>query len=803
MSKRPVHRLKAPRIRSSTGASPRFPENHHSPRVGSRGAPPSASVIPAAAAIAAAAPTPGEVLLNTWGATLASADQAYLTRQFSVASDGYSDSLVQYDTEYDNYWNTLTPDEQATGWQYFNRGYFGVADSLHSLGDWEGAEEYYMSIASGDSEDPASALSADQFAYLFLRWATLYLDWGNTLFAGGDAAGAPSQYTKVLNPDGSVPPPDAYIVDSNPGLYGYPAMQSSMDAVATIANNLAALVDQQQTAASLDVNPVLAATILEIYQQLTKISNGLDYWGHWSNSIPIWTFDYLQGAATNFAQFAINAERDFIHFQERSDEGSATRQQLVQMASQSNAEVAAATAQARAAAAEAVAYATGAALANTRATDALANATEYSKDSALSIQMQAEQVAISGGDALDVDGINGYAQNIITNDYYSQVNNLSQSTRSAGAALAAGRATRSYEIDSMERSATELGLAATQAQQEAAAAQARVAAANAATAVASLHAEAAQQNLATFDSQTFTPDVWQSMADTMWRLYRRYLDMALNTALLMQRAYNFETDQSLSFIKQDYSTDEVKGLLGADALMADIQSFTYDLITSTIGKAQPVRQTISLAQRYAYLFETQLRPTGVMEFETRVDDFDMVCPGSYAGRLEGDRGERHRSRATQWLVGLTYQQRDLRIPYASQRDGAGIEWAEVSNPTQRDTDPVRLFRPYGCRTLHAGPEGRSNIPGRGASVQLAARTATPDQRYRLWRAARCATDILLYRALRSGPARPRARPIGLPARHKCPPARHSPALDLPVCVLRVPGQRGAVVQPVRQRFSVQ
>ena len=120
----------------------------------------------------------------------------------------------------------------------------------------------------------------------------------------------------------------------------------------------------------------------------------------------------------------------------------------------------------------------------------------------------------------------------------------------------------------------------------------------------------------------------------MFRLYRRYLDMALKTALLMQQAYNFETDQSLRFIRKDYSTEEVKGLLGADALMADIQSFTYDLITSTTGKSQPVRQTISLAQRYAFLFERQFRRTGVMEFETRIDDFDYVYPGTYAGRIE-------------------------------------------------------------------------------------------------------------------------------------------------------------------------
>src|SRR4029077_757516 len=110
--------------------------------------------------------------------------------------------------------------------------------------------------------------------------------------------------------------------------------------------------------------------------------------------------------------------------------------------------------------------------------------------------------------------------------------------------------------------------------------------------------------------------------------------MGVKTAILMQQTNNFETDQALQFIKSDYSSDEVKGLLGADALMADIQSFTYDLITSTTGKSQPVRQTISLAQRYAFLFEHKFRRTGVMEFETRVDDFDYLYPGTYAGRIE-------------------------------------------------------------------------------------------------------------------------------------------------------------------------
>jgi hypothetical protein len=67
--------------------------------------------------------------------------------------------------------------------------------------------------------------------------------------------------------------------------------------------------------------------------------------------------------------------------------------------------------------------------------------------------------------------------------------------------------------------------------------------------------------------------------------------------------------------------------------MADIQSFTDDLVTASRGKKQLLKTSISLAGNYGYLFETQLRKTGEMTFETTLDDFDSRYPGSYQGRI--------------------------------------------------------------------------------------------------------------------------------------------------------------------------
>lgn len=137
-----------------------------------------------------------------------------------------------------------------------------------------------------------------------------------------------------------------------------------------------------------------------------------------------------------------------------------------------------------------------------------------------------------------------------------------------------------------------------------------------------------------FDAQRFTPDVWNRLGQRMSALSQRYLGMALDVAKRMQRAYNFEQDVSRLIIKSDYAGDAVSGFLAADSLMADIQGFAYDLVTSTAPKSQPIKQTISLAASYPFAFENALRTTGRMDFETRIEDFDVAYPGTFAGRIE-------------------------------------------------------------------------------------------------------------------------------------------------------------------------
>ena len=486
----------------------------------------------------------------------------------------------------------------------------GIAQALQSLGDYANAEKYYLQAAAYQYIN-----TTIEVPFVWLALANLYLAWGNSLFLNDDAAAATPIYANVIALDDTAPASQLYTLANFAPL------------AATAKTVIADLV--AGTALPATVNPLLGAVISEVRAQLKKIAGGLNYYGIPANTVPIWTFDYLQSVAINFANLAVNAEQAYISFQSRADDQTITQAQLQQTVAQAQGDANTAALQAKAAQAQLQAYQDAATLAAQRAADAATTVTDYSNQSWHQNLMQAESAQVQGGDDGDPGQLANYLQQLRSGATISD----SSATVSASLSLDAATYARQYQIDQLNQTAAEMQTAATQAKAEATASQAQLAAANAQVTAANLRVTGAQQVLSAFDSSVFTADVWHAMGNTMYVIYERYFAMAMRAAKLMQTAYNFETDQSLQLIQSSYVSGEVQGLLGADLLLADIQSFTYDLITSTAGKPQPLRHQISLATNYPYLFETQFRKTGTIDFETRVDDFDSVYAGTYAGRI--------------------------------------------------------------------------------------------------------------------------------------------------------------------------
>ncbi|MBV9581300.1 MAG: tetratricopeptide repeat protein, partial [Chloroflexi bacterium] len=383
---------------------------------------------------------------------------------------------------------------------YFYAIPLGLAQCYQALGDWTNAEKFYLQAASYQFLN-----TAVEVPYLWLQLASLYLDWGNQLYMSGDAASALPIYQKVLNADGTAPTAGA--------LYTTASLAAATTAARGVISNLAALVANPASAVNLNLDPQLCSVILEVRQRMVQMAAGLDFWGHWAPRVPIWTFDYLQQVAINYAQLAIAAEQQVISYWDRADQGQLTQLQLVQQVAQANAEVSAAQTQTQAAQAEQAVYQAGLRLAQQRATDAQANATEYQATSAAAIVHQALQAQLGGGDDGDAATLNAYADTMMSGSY-----SLSDSgaTLAAAEQLTAARLSQEYEVDSLKRTAAELQTAQAQAQAELNASTAQVNAALAAQAVASLKAQLATQMVAAFDSQTFTPDVWQAMGNEMF-----------------------------------------------------------------------------------------------------------------------------------------------------------------------------------------------------------------------------------------------------------------------------------------------
>lgn len=490
-----------------------------------------------------------------------------------------------------------------------------IAQSYQALGDYAQAETYYLQAAAytylnTQTEGP----------YLWVCLATLYSQWGNDIYQQGDAVTAATIYGKVITPGSTTAP--------GTPLYTLTGLATAAQIAETLLPELASLVTNGVSGVSAD-DVTIASVLLQIYGKLGQISAGLDYWGNYTATVPIWTFSYLQQVAINFAQLAMQAENEVINFWNEADQATLTATELTNQVAQANGQVNAAQQQLAAAQAQASAYQAGLTLANTRATDAAQDAQQYAATNSQVIIIQATGQQVAGGDDGDYAGVSAMASQYLAGQTISG----DSATVAAATDLAANQLSQQYQVDSMNRTTTEMQQAAAEAQAQLTAANAQVTAAQAGVAVAQLEAQGAAQTLQVFDADTFTPQVWTAMGNFIDAIYDRYMAMALQAAKLMQQAYNFENDTTLSYIKSSYE-GVVNGLLAADALMADIQAFTDDLVTSNRGKKQYVKQSISLAGRYGYLFETQLRKTGSMTFETTLDDFDSVYPGTYEGRIQ-------------------------------------------------------------------------------------------------------------------------------------------------------------------------
>jgi hypothetical protein len=489
-----------------------------------------------------------------------------------------------------------------------------MGDCFNELGQYSKAEEYF--------------LTASKYSYvnkkiegtvLWIRLARNAVEWGDSFYKEEDLQNAKIQYSKLITEESVVP--------NNSFLYTTAALSIPADQSRNLIQNLSSRPLP-------DVNWEIAYYVLTANSRLQQILSNLDFYGLLLS--PIHTFEYLQSVARSFSQQAIQAEREFINFKNHEELEEATRRDLETAKAMARAEAQGRWELYQAAIEDEQATQKAHQLAIKRRDDAITQRDQYASSSMAQIWGQAAATALSGGE----------------DAYWSEISELADKLArgetihgpgpkiAAAQILYAGRKSRDYELKKMQDTIDELTRAIGIAKDQLDAATRHKNAAEIAWQAAVQRASMAGAALDAFDQELFTPESWGRIANVIRDIARSYLFQAIRIAKLMERAYNFENDTELKIIKNDYGynvgnpqSGQDTILLGGDGLLKDIDSFTYQAITTKTRKNSRLKDVISVATNFPAQFEA-FKEKGLLSLETDLYEFDRLHPGFYGQRLE-------------------------------------------------------------------------------------------------------------------------------------------------------------------------
>ena len=510
------------------------------------------------------------------------------------------------------FWWTPTQMVAYLPHMYFFLIPMAIGDCLAGMGNLEEAEKEYLGVL------PYPFINRK---YEIVRWwtrmAELYLEMGDDLYrrAKDNPAGwqqARAHYEKIVRRTGTINAASPLYKDSK---------------LAGIRQRVTAFLNAADPLAVND-NPRILGKVLRARSRLNQIQAGLNFFGFAPDYLPPFSFEYLQNTARYFAQNAAQIEQQYIQYKSTAENEELRREQLDQQA-----EVARQTVVLEQRGLDEAIAGIGVAQASldyaqTQRQNAIQSKQDFD-NARWELLEYAELEAWAGAASVDEDDeikqtISGYRYYNTTRKRRSEVlKDLAHRRTKLSHDLEAAKLQR--QIDS---ATAYMGISQAQVAQ----AEARKAVAEQRVQIAQLQQRNAEENRDFLDMKEFSSRLWYELAREARRLTRRYLDMAIETAMLMERAYNAETERGLRIIRFDYGSGRTADLLAADRLRADIDYFTLDLVTTIRPKKSPVKKTISLADRRPMAFQ-QLKQTGRCFFQTELEDFDREHPGLYLCKL--------------------------------------------------------------------------------------------------------------------------------------------------------------------------
>ncbi|SCX80420.1 hypothetical protein [Nitrosospira sp. Nsp13] len=483
-----------------------------------------------------------------------------------------------------------------------------LGDCYLELGDYEEAITWYEK-----ARDYQYLNQAIEAPMVWLKLANAYARWGNFLFESGEKAEARTRYEQIVR----LTDP---ILDPASALYKSPVFDGLTAQVQAI------LAAPQPLDAEVH-NPSIAAVVLLAKLNIQNIEDGIDFplLSMAREQVPVFRFDYLQNTARYFAENAIQAERTYINFKTSAEQEQFQRSMLENAVDLETANEQLEIKKVEIAQEQKEAIEANQAYANTQLENARDLKTEYADVSLEEMALDSE-ITYVGAPTTEYD-FSGYEEYGISNGTHRVDEVLRTLTQRRS------EISREFELNNMDRRISELEAAKKVADEQVDIANKQKEAADIQKNIATLRKQQAEQQLALFDSQEFTPDLWNRLANEIRQISKSYLNQAIVIARLMEQAYEFEVGKAVNIIKPSYVRNDLAGLLGGDFLLRDIDSFTFMRII--LGeKKQPMKEIISLADRYPVQFLRDFQRTGTMGFRTELSDFDRNYPGAYLQRIK-------------------------------------------------------------------------------------------------------------------------------------------------------------------------
>jgi hypothetical protein len=482
-----------------------------------------------------------------------------------------------------------------------------IGDCYLALGMYQNALTEYQAVL------PYPFLNLGiESPYVWRKIANVFLEQGNSLFRRDMPAAAKARYEQIVRTDLTLPA-------------GSPLYQGS--SFATMKAAAGEAIKELKGEAHGAYNPKVGEIVLQAFMRLRSIAQGFNFFGMGPDEAPIFRFKYLQSVATYLADNAIEAERTFISYRSTAESQKIDRMQLESAVDINRAALKIEQKRLEDSALEVVAAAQTRAYSQLRAQHAQDALDEWNtKGQELTSLNAALAWASNAANDQDITYTN-VRYDGASHDYEGDVEDFFDTVGEKREWLNWEMQRNRLERQRSEGTA-EVAIAQTREQQ----ALVRQELQQLNVALQQKRLESSQEILEYTQDRMFDEDLWFQLAAELQDLARYYLDTAIYSALLMERAYELELDRRLDRIRLDYGIGGPGGLLGGDHLKRDIISFTADYLEHA-QKKNPVRVLLSLREEYPGAFEGFIR-TGILPFRTDLEMFDRRFPGTYRRKLK-------------------------------------------------------------------------------------------------------------------------------------------------------------------------